>query len=119
MAERRKYPRLKDGVKVIYKRLGINGEYELLSSNLGGGGVCLPLKERIKPGSLLELGLRLPQDKEPFFCLVKVVWQAEQSEKGKDGQDYYETGVEFLRIDLNQRIRIIRYVLAPFKEGRI
>jgi len=119
MAERRRYLRLKDGVKVIYKKLGIEGEYELPSLNIGAGGLCLPLKEKISPGTLLELGLLLPEDKEPFFCLAKVIWQAEESNKGQDGQQYYETGVEFIRMDLAQRMRIIHYVYPHLRDKKI
>ncbi len=110
MIERRRYHRVKDGVRVIYKVLGVNGESRMHALDVGAGGLRLPLKERIKPGTLLELGMLLPQDKEPFFCLTKVVWQADEAQKDKHGQDYYETGVEFVRIDIRQRLRLIHYV---------
>lgn len=118
MIERRRYRRLRDGVRVIYKMLGVMGEYDLPALDVGGGGLCLPLRKRIKIGTHLELGLFLPQDKEPFFCLARVVWQMPDPTKTKDGKDCYETGVEFLKLNLKDRMRIIRYIHRQIRESK-
>lgn len=118
MTERRRYRRVKDGVRVIYKVLGVNGESQMHSLDIGAGGLRLPLKDKLDPGTLLELGLFLPQDREPFFCLTRVVWQADESKKDKGDQGYYETGVEFVRIDIRQRLRLIHYVYPLLRKNK-
>lgn len=118
MIERRKYRRVKDGVRVIYKVLGVNGETPTRALDVAAGGLRLPVKEKIKPGALLELGLSLPEDKQPFFCLTRVVWQADEVKRDKHGEDYYETGMEFVRIDIRQRMRLIHYVYPLLRKQR-
>lgn len=117
MMEKRKYERVSDGAKVVYKVMGVKGEYPTPALDMGGGGLRLPLQEKIKPGTLLELTISLPGDKEPFFGLARVVWQSPAASRNKDGKDYYETGIEFIKIGLENRKRIVRYVNAQSKKN--
>lgn len=117
MIEKRKYERVKDGAKVVYKVMGVKGEYLTPALDMGGGGLRLPLQEKIKPGTFLELNISLPDDKEPFFGLVKVAWQGPAVSKSKEGKGYYETGIEFIKVGLENRKRIVRYVNAQTKKN--
>ena len=112
--EKRRFRRLKDGVKVIFKI--VNKKEDTVSSiNIGAGGVCIPLKEKLKPGTLLELGLILPGHQIPFYAFAKVAWQSEVPKKDKDGNFYYETGVQFLRMNLEDRRKLIEYIYKHSK----
>lgn len=115
--ERRKYSRVRDGVRAIYKVMGVEGEYDLAVLNLSGGGMCLPLSQKMKKGTLLELNLNMPPEKEPFFALAEVVWQSPDP-ISKEGKAYYETGIEFLRLGLKDKMRIIRYIYKRLKEKK-
>ncbi|HAH20616.1 MAG TPA: hypothetical protein DCL49_06920 [Candidatus Omnitrophica bacterium] len=112
MAEKRTYLRVKDGATVIYKTMGVMGEYPLHVLDISAGGVRLPLKEKIKAGTLIELQISLPEDKEPFFGLAKIAWQHDAAVKDKTNTLFYETGVQFIRVGVNNRKRILRYVLS-------
>lgn len=113
--DRRKYRRINDGIKAVYKIMGIEGEYDLSILNLSSGGLCIPLNRIINKGTLLELNLNIPREKEPFFALAKVVWQSQIPIK-KEDKVYYETGIEFLRLGLKERMRIIRYIYKKIKK---
>lgn len=115
--ERRKYSRVRDGVRAVYKVMGVEGEYDLGVLNLSGGGMCLPLNQKMKKGTLLELNLNMPPEKEPFFALAEVVWQFPDP-ISKEGKVYYETGIEFLRLSLKDKMRIIRYIYKRLKEKK-
>lgn len=115
--ERRKYRRIRNGVKTVYKVMGVEGEYDLAVLNLSGGGLCLPLSQKINKGTLLELNLNVPHEKEPFFALAKVVWQS-QAPVNKGGKVYYETGIEFLKLGIREKMRIIRYIYNKLKEKK-
>ncbi|MDD5731124.1 MAG: PilZ domain-containing protein [Candidatus Omnitrophica bacterium] len=108
--DKRKYFRLKNGVKVIYKSVGKFGEYKSEALDVGGGGLLLPANERLEKGTPLELSLNLPQDKDAFFALARVAWQSPNAKKNDAGRLYYETGVEFLKMNLKDRLQIIHYV---------
>lgn len=110
--ERRKYLRLEKDIKVVYKVIDKLGEYEISTRDMGGGGLNLLLNERLEQGTLLELSITLPEEKQPFFALVKVAWQKSEPTVTKDSKIYYETGVEFLKLDLKHRLSIIHHVYS-------
>ena len=116
MIEKRRYYRLNHEVKVVYKIINRLQEFNSGSFDIGGGGICIQTFERIEPGTNLELNLMLPQDKEPFLAYTRVVWQGREPKKEKNGKEYYETGVEFLKVDLKNRLQIIHYVHTSLKD---
>jgi c-di-GMP-binding flagellar brake protein YcgR len=116
MKEKRRYPRLSDGAQVIYKFMGVFGEKKDDAVDFSQGGLRLLLKERTKPGVLLELGVLLPQSDDPFFALAKVVWQSEKRKLAKDKQLYYETGIEFLKMDMQHKMLMIKYIYKRLKK---
>jgi hypothetical protein len=116
--EKRKFPRLKDGAKVICKFFGVAGETEEEAIDISQGGIRILLKEKANPGILLELGVLLPQEPDPFYALAKVVWQAEKRKLAPDKQLYYETGVEFIKMDMAHKILMIRYIYGRLKKEK-
>jgi c-di-GMP-binding flagellar brake protein YcgR len=116
--EKRKFPRLQDGVKVIYKFMGVMGEKKDDVLDISQGGVRLCLKEKTKPGTLLEMAVTISPDASPFFALAKVVWQSEKRKIGPDKQLYYETGVEFLKMDMQHKMLMIEYIYNRIKKDK-
>lgn len=117
MIEKRKYARIPDGAKVVYKVMGVKGEHLTPALDMGSGGLRLPLQEKVKPGTLLELNILLPDNQEPFFGLVKAVWQSPAATQGKNGETYYETGIEFIKVGLENRRRIVKYISGYAKKN--
>ncbi len=118
MKNRRKYKRIRGGIKFIFKFLHKKGEEELLSFDVSAGGVSVPLKERIKVGTDLELALILPGESTPFCCIAKVAWQADNPKKGEKGDPYFDTGLSFIRMNPNERKQLIHYVYNSVKEKK-
>ncbi len=110
MTEKRKFERIKDGAKVIYKVMGVKGEYPLEAIDMGAGGFRLPLYEKVPPGTLLELHISLSKDNEPFFGLAKVAWQDSRLKKDKKNIPCYETGVEVIKVGIENRKRIVKHI---------
>jgi c-di-GMP-binding flagellar brake protein YcgR len=117
MIERRRYFRLKDGVSLDYTLSGGgNNPSGSAAIDVGGGGVCFNTPERILPGTSLEVNLKLPEDQEKFSALARVAWQKPEPKKDKSGKVSYETGIEFLKMNLKDRLQIIHYVYAKVKQ---
>ena len=112
--DRRKYYRIKDNqIKVTYKTAGASSpENEISDLDLSVGGMRLPLKEKVKPETVLMINILLPKKNLPFTGLIKVIWQAPQMSKAKDGRNYYETGIEFIQLDFQKRKRLAKYIIA-------
>ncbi|MCX5708216.1 MAG: PilZ domain-containing protein [Candidatus Omnitrophica bacterium] len=116
--EKRKFPRLKDGVKVIYKFMGVLGEKKDEVLDISQGGIRLCLKEKTRPGTLLELAVVITPDSSPFFALAKVVWQSGKRKLGPKRELYYETGVEFLKMDMQHKMLMIEYIYNRIKKDK-
>ena len=107
----------------IYERLNlpIKVNYEVFTrphdtrkgtaKNIGGGGICLPLQEKLLPDTKLKIDINVPmpapESKKPFSVIKKtrperyaikgrVVWVRRMEVTG-DGivSSYYDTGIEF------------------------
>ena len=118
ISEKRQFPRLKNGVKVIYKFMGVLGEKKDDAVDVSQGGIRLLLKEKVDPGTLLELGMSIPRDPGPFFTLAKVAWQAQKRKLTADKQLYYETGVEFLKMDMQHKMLMIEFIYNRLKKEK-
>jgi c-di-GMP-binding flagellar brake protein YcgR len=116
--EKRKFPRLNNGVKVIYKFMGVLGEKKDDVLDISQGGIRLCLKEKTTPGTLLELAVLITPDSSPFFALAKVVWQSEKRKLGPKRELYYDTGVEFLKMDMQHKMLMIEYIYNRIKKDK-
>jgi hypothetical protein len=76
------------------------------------------LDKKVKTGTLVELGISLARDKEIFFSLGKVAWQEEVLTKDHEGRKGYATGVEFLKLDTTNKLRLMRFVHEKIKEAK-
>lgn len=97
--ERRAFERIEDTVSVKYKTLQGRIEDVSLVKNIGGGGIRLSLAERLKPGTAIDLEITIPDDPKPFSAAGEVVWVSEIIISGDSVARYYDTGIEFTKID--------------------
>ncbi len=116
--ERRKYKRVSTRVRITCKPVGVEGENEIYSLDISAGGFSMMYPDAVKPDTVFELKVYLPDKTESFFCLAKVVRQADKAVKQKDGKPYYETGLKFEDMDLKNRLRLIYYVHNKLKLDR-
>jgi hypothetical protein len=92
-SERRRFPRLKDSVRLRYREIRSERfpgtEVESFTVNISGGGVCFSSEGAIEPGTILAIELALPEFEAPVVTLGRVSW----CEPGADGK--HEVGTEF------------------------
>lgn len=113
MDEKRRYYRIKDSkIAVLYKAMDSDVEHTVSILDISGGGMRLPIEGRLKPGTILEISIQLPGENLPFLGVAKVIWQEAKITKTKEGQDYYETGIEFIRLGIQNRKCLVRYINA-------
>ncbi|MGD9347777.1 MAG: PilZ domain-containing protein [Candidatus Aminicenantes bacterium] len=87
--EKRRHPRLEVSKKMRYREL-VPSEEEGLIQDISEGGLCLVLKKRFDPGTILEIKYEVPANApKPEDSIVKVIWQ-KRTDKG------YLTGVRFI-----------------------
>ncbi len=104
---RRKFPRAKYPCMVTIW-IGAEDEEVCLThtENLGIGGVCLILNQRLERTAEVGLEIDLLDLKDHVKCRGKVMWVVER--KGKDASSpfTYDIGIEFLNIGEFDRSRI-------------
>ena len=80
---------------------------KLTSQDISGGGVRILIEERLKPGALLEVTLRLLKEDKKIILKARIVW----IKPGQTDKKYsYEAGLEFINIDFAQRTRLSNYL---------
>ena len=107
--ERRRYFRVALPLLISYTVVDTSmGHKGFSSKDISGGGMRIPLKEKLAPGTLLEVQLDLLKDEKKILLKAKVIWVNAVS----DDVDYpYEAGIEFINIDVSERIMISNCVL--------
>ncbi|MCM8774086.1 MAG: PilZ domain-containing protein [Candidatus Omnitrophica bacterium] len=112
--ERRKYPRL-NIIYVTYSIESKNSKKIGVVLNIGAGGVCLIVNEKLPPNTTLFLNIDLRDGKQIISAKGKVVWNAEVPVYFNE-ETNYEIGVEFVDIEEKERLRISQYVLGKTLE---
>jgi hypothetical protein len=117
--DRRKYKRVTERLRIIYKIDGEQIEGSSYSVDVSAGGFCIGLDRVIKEDTVLELLVYLPDNEKAFACKGRVSWQKTPAVKAKDGNSYFDTGISFESLDLKNRLRLIYYVHEKLKKNRI
>lgn len=116
MIERRKFVRLKDSLKIGYR--SINDDVvgrDSFSTDIGGGGISIPVANRVKPGTRLELEISLPKQDKPVVVTGEVVWL-----NTRDDVDFpFVIGVKFNNIDPFDRGKILKYITQKIRDGEL
>ncbi len=107
-SERRKYVRV--GVSLLISYIVIDGSQESkesITENISGGGMMIPLKEKLAVGTYLKLQLDLLKKRKKIQLEAKVVWLRPIP----DEQGYtYKAGIEFINLNFAKRNVISNYV---------
>ncbi|MBI2267193.1 MAG: PilZ domain-containing protein [Armatimonadetes bacterium] len=101
--ERRKHVRLTRSVPV--RVVDLDGEIELLSADVGGGGVRLFSKEPLKARHSVSMKIFLDDSKVPVVAKGTVVWERKAVSK-----DRYEVGVHLVNMGTDDRRRLVEFV---------
>jgi c-di-GMP-binding flagellar brake protein YcgR len=72
------------------------------SKNISSEGMCLPMIQRLEPGTVLDIEIKLAQDKQPIRAVAQVVWL-----NPRDDHRYpFEAGVKFIEINETEKAKI-------------
>ena len=100
MTERRKYLRFNTPLNVQYKTLTLNPIFgKTLAKDLSREGLRIGLNDRVAIGTPLEISMNVPGDNLPVFATGKIAWA-----------DGLEAGVRLVKINQNDRARVLEYV---------
>jgi len=115
--EKRKFPRLKDNI-FVFCRSGptFSDEFKAITCDMSGGGLMFETERDITPESKLELEIYQPsvKYKDLIFLLsaqAKVIWVKKKEDASRMiGTNKYQIGMEFVKIEKEDKDRIIEYV---------
>lgn len=91
----------------IHMRLERRKQVPPIPVNVSGGGMRLNMRERLRPGMLVELGIYLPQPQRVLEIVGEVVQVTPCTEK-----DCFNTALRYRFIDEADRDRLIGYLSA-------
>ena len=116
MEERRKFVRLDTRLPVSYQVMRGPVQQASLSSDIGGGGVCLFLSEPLKPGTVLKVDVTLPDQSKRITFTGEVMWCEEYEVIGKAQRERsVEAGVQFVQISPQEQQAIMRHVILSLQ----
>ncbi len=117
MDERRQTIRISDSFKITYKVISPpDGWGNAVSMNISKGGIAFPVNQRLLPGIVIELQIKLLENTSPIEATGEVVWVKENPEK--ENQEFpYIIGIKFINIDLRERDRIYSYIDKKLQEN--
>lgn len=118
--ERRKFPRAHYPCLIVIRHNNRREPEAILThtENLGIGGVCVILKSSIKLFTNVELELDLLDTGNNIHCEGKIVWCVQRRTSEKTKPAFFDTGIEFSRVDPNNQKRIDDVVKRLVKIGQ-
>lgn len=78
--------------------------------NLGGGGICLRLPQKLQPDQLLNLELHVPLTPPRVVHAVAQVIHVKPPRVLKDGSSRYDVGMHFIHLDERDRDLIFKQI---------
>lgn len=108
--EGRRYQRYLKSVPVRYQVLRPDGtiapgQGQMMTLDIGGGGMKIRLDQKLEKGDLLYL--HLPLDNVPFFGLGHVAWLDDSRVKGR-----YVAGLTFIDLSESEQTRLVNVLSA-------
>lgn len=117
MEERRSYVRLDISVDVKYKIIPKNEPVMSgTTSDISAGGFRFFSKDKLEPGTKLNLEIVLPDQEKPVMAKGEVVWAEEFSILSENVTPVFETGVKFMGIAEKDRSNIGQYIFGQLKK---
>lgn len=111
---KRKFPRAqyKCKVAILGESSDVNST-DLVTENIGVGGLCFLINKKLPLFSELDVELSLDPQKAPILCKGKVMWVVRQSSFDKS-EEKYDTGIEFVGMSDNDK-KIIEQLISGKK----
>jgi len=108
--DRRRFPRANYQCMVTVRKKGSPHTFRTQTENLGAGGVCVVLDNRLEIFSTVDLIITLENCTPPVKCMGTVVWTVKKRDPKKVKPQLYDIGVEFSNIVPDDRVKIDKLV---------
>ena len=108
MLEKRKFIRLQAPLGVVYRVIRKNKRLRPQASfikNISGAGACLPCKEELRHGDLIQMEIQIPHLADAVQVVGEVVWVIPRAEHG-----HHDVGVRFRDAEPKSLSRILEYI---------
>jgi c-di-GMP-binding flagellar brake protein YcgR len=112
MQEKRKFVRINKTMVVSYTISRNFLKSGTRSKNVSLGGMAMPTIQSFEPGTILDVEIRLDEDKKVIPLMAEVVW----SQRKDDSRYPFEIGVKFFEVNDCDRDNI-RLIAAQIKPG--
>ncbi|OIO80657.1 MAG: hypothetical protein COW11_01270 [Candidatus Omnitrophica bacterium CG12_big_fil_rev_8_21_14_0_65_43_15] len=118
--DRRKFPRANYKCFVTIRRKDGIQTFTTQTENIGAGGICVILPERLDIFSNTDLIITLIDGGPPLKSAGSVVWTVKSSDPKKAKVNYYDTGIEFVDLTKQQAELIEKIVkdLIALENGK-
>ncbi|MCD6287761.1 MAG: PilZ domain-containing protein [Candidatus Hydrogenedentes bacterium] len=104
----RKFPRIELDVVTDVRIEETTTDMNVLTKNIGAGGVCLVLPDLLAVGTVVHLTIQLPDKLLAIEIPGEIIWSAQERHLLKKKNNAFVTGIKFTEIDPVERDRIIR-----------
>lgn len=101
---KRRFPRVNYKCIIFIKKSFIPKHIKTRTENIGVGGICVILKQKLKTFGEIKLTLMLENSLSPVECNGIVVWKIKRVLPTK--KVFYDTGIEFTNLKEIDRTRI-------------
>lgn len=116
MEERRKYSRVGAVLEIRYKAEDEFKNGTCTSLDISIGGIGLGLQEKINPGTILELEIRLPDTPYPLFVKGRLIWCFKAPEAEEGAIIAYRAGITFTEVSDAAKKRLQDYIQMLLSE---
>ena len=104
--EKRKNFRLEEPLSVVRCSMKYLLETHSLSRDISEDGICLVTPHKVEIGEILELGIYIPEAKEPIRATGEVV----RRNQSDDPKYPYLLGIKFIKIAPQDSVRIREHI---------
>ena len=117
MEERRQFVRLDTRLEIQYSVLPSEAPQAATTKDVGGGGICIFADKDLRPGTRLQVAMKLPGREQPVNFTAEVVWSESYEMIGKtERKRSVEAGVRFIEIAPQDQETVMQHVILTHKQ---
>lgn len=113
---KRRFPRANFPCLIRVRKKGSRRAFSTHTENIGAGGICVILEKDLGLFSPVELEIGLRDNLPQLECGGSIVWVVQRAEYEKRKPNHYDTGIEFVNLKEEDRMRIDTIVDRILKE---
>ncbi|MFQ5953124.1 MAG: PilZ domain-containing protein [Candidatus Omnitrophota bacterium] len=108
--DQRRFPRVNYKCLIRISEGGREEVIDTFTENIGAGGICVVLEKGFDLFEKVGLEVSLGGSDEPIHCDGSIVWVVKRHPAKKTEKLKFDTGIEFINIQENDRERVSRLV---------